>query len=93
MCTRAQTNDSENLETVSRQAHISTSVESIDRRDVIDSIVAKLRRGFQCVLFAVDRSWWIRFVMFIVEHHTISPLLSGLAHYDLTGFIDLCVLW
>jgi hypothetical protein len=74
-----------------RQAHISASVESIDRRDVIYSVVAKLGRGFQCVLFAAERSWWIRLVMFIVEHHTVGPLLLGLAHYDLTGLIDVCV--
>ena len=72
-------------------AHAFASVEPINRRDVIYSIVAKIGRGFQCLIFAIEGPRWMGFVVSVFEDHNISPLLSGLAHNDLAGFVDVCV--
>ena len=73
-------------------AHAFASVEPINGREVIYSIVAKIGRGFQCLLFAIEGPRWMGFVVFVFKDHNIGPLLSGLAHNDLAGFVDVNVI-
>ena len=68
-----------------------SSVEPINRGDVIYSIVAKIGRRFQCLLFAIEGPRWMGFVVFVFKDHNMGPLLSGLARNDLAGFVDVCV--
>jgi hypothetical protein len=72
-------------------AHAFASVEPINRGDVIYSIVAKYRGGFQSTLFTVEVSSWTGFVVFVFEGHNVGPLLCGLAHNNLAGFVYVCV--
>ena len=77
---------------LARRAHAFASVEPINRREVIYSIVAKIGRRFQCRLFAIEDPRWMRLVVSVFEDHNISPLLSGLACNDLAGFVDVYVI-
>jgi hypothetical protein len=77
---------------LARNAHAFASVEPINRREFIYSIVAKIARRLQRLLLITESAWWVGFVTFVFENHNISPLLSGLDHNDLAGFVDVCVL-
>ena len=76
---------------LAQHAHAFASVEPINRPEVIYSIVAKIARRLKRLLLIIESAQGVGFVTFVFEDHNISPLLSGLAHNDLAGFVDVYV--